>query len=105
MLWKALRKKQLAGYIFRRQHTVAGFIVDLYCARARLVVEVDGLYHNDPNQHLSDLQRTGVLEGAGLRVLRVTNDAVLTNLSAVLDRIAEACGGQDTVHHGTAPRR
>ena len=86
-LWQRLRKEQLLGFKFRRQHTIDRFIVDFYCAKAHLVVEVDGNIHNE--QQEADQHRTEVLESLGLRVLRFTNGEVLQQTDAVIERIAE----------------
>ncbi|CAN5763346.1 hypothetical protein BH23GEM8_BH23GEM8_11530 [soil metagenome] len=87
-LWRALRGRQLAGAKFRRQHPRGRFILDFYCAAAQLVVEVDGGVHNEPDQAAYDRIRTEHLVAGGLRVMRVTNREVLTDLTGVLRRIA-----------------
>ncbi|MBP8972550.1 MAG: endonuclease domain-containing protein [Anaerolineae bacterium] len=91
LLWQRLRRKQL-GVCFRRQHSIDRFIVDFYCAEASLVVEIDGPIHDQPN---ADAERQAVLEGLGLRVLRVSNaeterapDEVIARIVAHLDRPA-----------------
>ncbi len=86
-LWQALRKQQLHGYKFRRQHPIDRFIVDFFCADARLVVEVDGPIHAEQVEY--DELRQAFIESLGLRVLRITNDAVLQQTAAVLERIGE----------------
>ncbi|MEM8640970.1 MAG: endonuclease domain-containing protein [Cyanobacteria bacterium P01_G01_bin.54] len=90
-LWKALRGRQLAGLKFRRQHPVGSFILDFYCPACKLVVEVDGEIHNQQRDY--DQARTEKLQSFGYRVLRVTNEAVLNDLPAVLERIAQAAEG------------
>jgi very-short-patch-repair endonuclease len=105
LLWRAIKNKQLAGYAFRRQQVIAGFIVDFYCARARLVVEVDGPCHQAPAQRRRDQWRTGPLELAGVRVLRIENEAIYKDLGLVLRTIAEACGGESVVRYGHSPRQ
>ncbi len=65
-----LRRKQISGFHFRRQHPIGRFIVDFYCAKARLVIEVDGSIHNQPGQDEYDIQREAFLEDSGLCVLR-----------------------------------
>lgn len=87
-LWNALRGKQLAGLRFRCQHPVGPFILDFYCAALRLVVEVDGPIHSDPEQRTRDAARTERLEAYGYRVLRFSSEAVLEDLAGVLERIA-----------------
>ena len=70
--WRLLRNRGVLGLKFRRQHLVAGYIADFYCAELRLVLELDGGYHNTPEQQARDAKRTTVLENQGLRVVRLT---------------------------------
>lgn len=84
-LWEALRHRRLASLRFRRQHKVAGFIVDFFCPEKKLVVEVDGTIHE--RQREADAARDTLLQATGHRVLHVTNGAVLDNLTAVLRTI------------------
>ncbi|MCA0458080.1 MAG: DUF559 domain-containing protein [Chloroflexi bacterium] len=86
-LWKGIRKEQVLGFKFRRQHTIDRFIVDFYCTTARLVIEVDGSIHEE--QQENDQLRTEFLESLGLRVLRFTNGEVLRYTDAVVQRIGE----------------
>lgn len=86
-LWQRIRKQQVLGFKFRRQHTIDRFIVDFYCTEARLIIEVDGIIHDD--QQEADQLRTEFLESLGLRVLRFTNGEVLQQTDGVIERIAE----------------
>jgi very-short-patch-repair endonuclease len=88
VLWQALRGRNLAGARFRRQHAIGRYIVDFYCSRARLVVEVDGPSHEGSEEEDAIRQRT--LESSGLRLLRFTNQQVLESLDAVIDAIYTA---------------
>ena len=88
ILWQHLRANQLNGWHFRRQRVIDGFIVDFYCHRARLVIEVDGEIHEQQLEY--DQERDRVLTARGLRVLRIRNDEVMRDLDGVLTRIAEA---------------
>ena len=92
VLWQQLRRGALDGYRFRRQHAVGRFILDLYCAERKLVVEVDGKYHDEEEQKIRDEYRTRALEQSGFTVIRFTNEEVLADLASVLYRIAEALG-------------
>ncbi len=87
-LWQRLRKKQLLGSKFRRQHPIDRFIVDFFCAEARLVIEVDGPIHEQQAEY--DQLRQAYIESLGIRVLRFSNAEVLQQLNAVLERIGEA---------------
>jgi very-short-patch-repair endonuclease len=74
--WTLLRNRRMLGLKFRRQHVIAGFIVDFYCAELRLVLEIDGTGHSGSAQSDYDAARTANLEARGLRVIRIRNDAL-----------------------------
>lgn len=81
-LWSRIRKRQLAGFKFRRQHIIAGFIVDFYCPTLELIVEVDGPIHRyQPSQ---DAWRTRILQARGLHVVRFSSEAVMDETEKVL---------------------
>ena len=86
-LWSVLRRRQLAGLRFRRQHVIGRFIADFYCPEARLVIEVDGGIHSSPEQRMHDRERDTVFAALGLIVCRVTNDDVFRDVAGVLQRI------------------
>jgi len=85
VLWHYLRKKKFSGYIFRRQHPISKFIVDFYCHKARLVIEVDGKIHDNPENKEYDQNRTTELENLGLRVIRFKNEDVLNKINKVFE--------------------
>ncbi len=87
ILWKMLRNKQLAGYKFRRQHIIRSFIADFICIPKKLIIEVDGLIHQSPENKLSDAARTIELNLAGFEVLRFTNEEVINDIDKVLNEI------------------
>lgn len=72
---------------FRRQHPIGGYIVDFYCHKAKLVVELDGSQHCDPEAIRYDRERTEYLESQGLFVLRISNLDVLHRFSDVCEVI------------------
>ncbi|MEO7924249.1 MAG: nicotinamide-nucleotide amidohydrolase family protein [Chitinophagaceae bacterium] len=76
-LWQVLRGKKLAGYKFRRQHIIDSFIADFICLPEKLIIEVDGLIHQLPENKISDQERTEKLKRFGFDVLRFTNNQVL----------------------------
>src|SRR6266508_2267684 len=86
LLWQELRANKL-GVHFRRQQIIAGFIIDFYCHKAALVIEVDGDIHD--LQQEEDSRREKVLSEMGLRIARFRNDEVLNNLLMVVKRIKE----------------
>jgi very-short-patch-repair endonuclease len=87
-LWLCLRREQLRGLKFRRQHPIGPFILDFYCAEAKLAVEVDGQSHDYPDRIEHDRRRTVWLHQQGLRVIRLAAEDVRVNLESVLEFIA-----------------
>ena len=87
LLWQVLRGRNLKGFKFRRQHPVGGYILDFYCHAAHLAIELDGGGHNSDEQKLYDEERTKVMNGAGIKVIRFWNHDVLNSLEAVLEDI------------------
>ena len=83
MIWSRLRARQLAGRKWRRQQPIGPYIVDFFCADLRLVLEIDGDTHY--GRETQDAVRQNYLEGQNLRVVRVNNSDVLTNLTGVLE--------------------
>ena len=86
LLWQELRANKL-GVHFRRQQIIAGFIVDFYCHKVDLVVEVDGDIHDLRQEE--DAKREKALREIGLRIVRFRNDEILKNLLMVVERIKE----------------
>ncbi|AXP80804.1 hypothetical protein CJ739_1718 [Mariniflexile rhizosphaerae] len=86
-LWKHLQKSQLNNKKFRRQQSIKNFIVDFYCPKEKLIIELDGAYHLDFAQQQYDLERTKQLESLGLKVIRFENKLVFENLAEVLNEI------------------
>jgi 5-methyltetrahydrofolate--homocysteine methyltransferase len=74
--WSLLRRRQIRGLKFRRQHVLHGFIVDFYCAKLRLVIEIDGEPHENRQNQEYDVARAEWLESAGYTVIRLTNQEV-----------------------------
>ncbi len=96
-LWQELRRESLLGYKFRRQHPVAGYIIDFYCPRLKLGIEVDGEVHKSPEQKAYDEQRSEDLTRYGVRIIRFWNAEVINDMESVLkdivDNIARLRGG------------
>jgi very-short-patch-repair endonuclease len=87
-LWQRIRDGQLDGAHIRKQHAVGYFIVDFFCAKAKLVIEIDGDTHAEQVEY--DEERTRWLnEQKQYRVIRFTNDDVMHSLDAVVEAIRE----------------
>jgi very-short-patch-repair endonuclease len=91
-LWAYLRGDQLDGWHWRKQHAVGTYIVDFFCAKAKLVIEVDGDTHAEPEQAAYDAERTRWLtEEKGYTVIRFTNHEVFQQTEAVVSQVIEQC--------------
>lgn len=88
LLWQYIRGKAL-GAKFRRQHIIGPFIADFCCIETHLIIEVDGGYHQLPEQQISDQERQQALESWGYRVIRFTNEDILFDSVKTLDKIKQ----------------
>jgi len=93
ILWQRIRNNQL-GVKVRRQHSIHGFIVDFAILEAKLVIEVDGGYHNQPDQKIYDEAREKFLKEFDLDLLRFTNEEVINNTEQVISKIKAAIQDQ-----------
>ncbi|WP_414619905.1 endonuclease domain-containing protein [Calothrix sp. CCY 0018] len=86
-LWQALRARKIGGFKFRRQHPLGRFILDFYCAKCKLVIEVDGEIHHNRQDY--DTERTKYLQSYGYTILRFQNHEVIQNLEQVLQQVLQ----------------
>jgi len=90
-VWEILRNRRCLGFKFRRQVVVGGMIVDFYCARPRIVLEIDGAAHESTAAKERDLARDRLLEARGIRVVRLRNEeANQTNIQNALRALLPA---------------
>lgn len=82
---------------FYRQRPIGDYIVDFYCARKNLVIELDGSGHYTAEQKLKDAERTEFLERAGLRVMRISNNDVYSNFEGICEAIDRVVNGLNTI--------
>ena len=82
LMWSQLSKKQL-GVKFRRQHPIDQYIADFYCHELRLVIEVDGEIHNEPDIFENDRNRDSVMKDLGINVLRFSNSQIINSITEV----------------------
>jgi very-short-patch-repair endonuclease len=90
LLWNQLRRRQLDGLHFRRQHPIGPYILDFYCDKARLAVEVDGYSHDVADRPRRDLRRDNWLASRGATTLRIAARDVLKSMDDVLATISAA---------------
>ena len=85
LLWYNFLRKY--PFQFRRQFVIGNYIVDFYCHKAKLVIELDGSQHCTPKEMAKDTVRTEYLQSQGLLVLRIPNNAVAQNFTGVCEHI------------------
>jgi very-short-patch-repair endonuclease len=93
LLWESLKTKPF-GFKFRRQHPIKFFILDFYCHKKRLSIEIDGGYHNNPEQKEKDKVKTAYLKSVDIKEIRFKNDEVINDINKVIEIIkTELCVG------------
>ncbi len=86
-LWYELRESQLNNKKFRRQHSIGKYVVDFYCPEERLVIELDGVQHEEVEQKEYDEKRTEYLDSMGINVIRFKNTDVIFGRNEVVNKI------------------
>ena len=89
IVWLYLRKKQL-GPRFLRQYSIDQFVIDFYCPRLKLALEIDGDVHNLPDQKESDEERQKYIEQFGVMFVRITNEELSSNPNKAFEKIEAA---------------
>jgi very-short-patch-repair endonuclease len=96
LLWNRIRRNQL-GMKFRKQHSIPPYVVDFYCAGARLVVEVDGFAHDNAERQERDVTRDQSLHRMGYDVLRLPASMILADMDEALAAIVARV--ESPLHH------
>ena len=91
VLWYYLRGRQINSHKFRRQASIGRYIVDFYCAEAKLVVEVDGDTHFEPEAEKYDQEREKYINSKGVKIIRFTNLDIYNNIEEVVKEIMKQC--------------
>ena len=88
LLWNYLKSDSL-GTSFKRQHIIGEYIADFVCLSKKLIIELDGRYHQLPQQQISDAERTYWLENKGYKVIRFPNEEIFNHIDRVLETIKD----------------
>ena len=89
ILWTKLCRNQMLGLQFRRQHPLNRFIADFYCAKIKLVIEVDGNIHELPENKVYDIGRSQILNDFGITVIRFSNEQIIDDIKNINKIIEE----------------
>ncbi len=95
ILWSRLKGKQLNGLKFRRQYSVEPYIIDFYCVKRRLAIEVDGDSHFEEGAREYDEKRQKFIERFNIKFLRFTNSDIYENLDGVTEMISNEVKGRE----------
>ncbi|MCS5423036.1 MULTISPECIES: endonuclease domain-containing protein [Psychrilyobacter] len=90
LLWERIKNKKILGYRFHRQYGIERYIVDFYCPKLKLIVELDGRQHHMREGVEYDEVRNDFLISLGLTVVRFDNKEIEENIENVIDRIKES---------------
>jgi very-short-patch-repair endonuclease len=85
-LWQELRNNKL-GFRFKRQYSIVNYVVDFYCAKYKLAIEIDGGIHQSVESHKYDIYRTRYLESLGIKEIRFNNEQVEKDIISVIKTI------------------
>jgi very-short-patch-repair endonuclease len=91
ILWSRLKNKQCHGLRFLRQYSVGSYIIDIFCPKLRLAIEIDGGQHNNLHNSIYDQQRSEYLAKNNIKVIRFWNNEVFENLDGVYEIILKYC--------------
>ncbi len=88
-LWRILKNKQLNGWRWRRQHSIGNIILDFYCPKAKLGIELDGNHHFVAGGQIADDIKTEILHNYGIRVIHIENKLLWQMPDAILELILQ----------------
>lgn len=91
LLWQRLRRRQVGGLKFRRQHGIRSFVVDFYCPQIKLAVEIDGGVHDYVQQQEHDTRRQEYLTALGIHMIRFTDIEILNDINRVIEILESKC--------------
>ena len=89
ILWRHLKQKKFCGIRFKRQYSVGSYVLDFYCPKFRLAIEIDGGYHLKKDVQQYDKIRQENIENVGIKFVRFSNEETLNNIENVLQKIEE----------------
>jgi very-short-patch-repair endonuclease len=101
ILWSRLRSKKVSGFKFRRQQPIFDYIVDFYCNELKLIIEVDGEIHDQPDVTKSDSKRENTLKINGYKIIRLSNREVEIEIDSSINKIKTFITSILTYNQGT----
>lgn len=87
IMWNALRSRQFLNLKFRRQYLQDGYLIDFYCHKLKLAIEIDGSVHLEKEQAMYDKERQKIIEQSNVRFIRINSAAVEININKILKKL------------------
>ena len=97
LFWSRIRRKQILGFQFNRQRPIGRYVVDFYCPKAKLVIEIDGSQHFEEANEKEDKERDVYLESLGLKVLRFNNADICRNMDGAIQALFFVLDGKEKI--------
>ena len=88
-LWNLLKNRQFHNLKLKRQQPIGDYIVDFICKEAKIIIEIDGGQHNEPENIEYDKTRTEYLNNLGYKVIRFWDNEIYENIEGVVLRLRE----------------
>lgn len=89
IVWDRIRGRQLEGYKFNRQYSAGPYILDFYCSKLRLAIEIDGSHHGESDEIVYDKEREKLLSFHKILTVRFWNNEILENTEKVLEKLRD----------------
>ena len=96
LFWQRVRNKKVNGLKFKRQHSICNNIVDFYCPSKKIIIELDGEYHDTEQQNIKDKLRDEHLQALGFKILRFRNEKILFHLNQTIDILLNTIKNSNT---------
>lgn len=96
LFWQRVRNKKVNGLKFKRQHSICNYIVDFYCPSEKIIIELDGEYHDTEQQNVKDKLRDAHLQTLGFKILRFRNEKILFHLNHTIEIILNTIKNSNT---------
>ena len=102
-LWSRLRTRGPGSPVFRRQHPIGPYVLDFYCAKARLAVEIDGMSHDVGDRPQRDARRRTWLQRRGVTIMPIAATDVMRSIDDAVDAVVRAAAAMIESRGGNAP--
>lgn len=101
ILWQDLRRKKILGLKFYRQYSIGNFILDFFCPKISLAIELDGITHEFPNVQENDRKKNQFLKENKIQLLRIKDKEFLSDYMKIINQISDIAKKSICKNHDT----